>query len=112
MLLESVRNYEDMSAVGASILFDAVMGKLSRGERFNLGLATGNTMIGLYERLAESLNAARADLSLLSTWNLDEYSLDGRSPVPHDHPLSYWRYMHEKLFAKFDPELGFREGNA
>ena len=39
MLLESVRNYEDMSAVGASMLYAAVMGKLSRGERFNLGLA-------------------------------------------------------------------------
>ena len=112
MLTESVRNFEDLSAVGASMLFDAVMGKLSRGERFNLGLATGNTMIGLYERLAESLNAARADLSLLSTWNLDEYSLDGRSAVPHDHPLSYWRYMHEKLFSQFDPALGFREENA
>ena len=112
MRTESVRNYEDLSAVGASILFDAVMEKLSRGERFNLGLATGNTMIRLYERLAEALNTARADLSLLSTWNLDEYSLDGREPVPHDHPLSYWRYMHEKLFSKFDPALGFREENA
>lgn len=112
MLTESVRDYEDLSAIGASILFDAVMEKLSRGERFNLGLATGNTMIGLYERLAESLNTARADLSLLSTWNLDEYSADGCSPIPHDHPLSYWRYMHEKLFSKFDPALGFREENA
>ena len=112
MLTESVRNYDDLSAVGASILYGAVMEKLSRGERFNLGLATGNTMIGLYERLAEALNTVRADLSLLSTWNLDEYSLDGRLPVPHDHPLSYWRYMHEKLFSKFDPALGFREENA
>ena len=112
MITESARNYEDMSAIGASILFGAVMGKLSRGERFNLGLATGNTMIGLYERLAEALNAARADLSLLSTWNLDEYSADGKSAVLHGHPLSYWKYMHEMLFSKFDPALGFREENA
>ena len=112
MHTESVRNYDDMSAVGASILFDAAMVRLSRGERFNLGLATGNTMIGLYERLAEAFNASRADLSLLSTWNLDEYSADGRAPVPLDHPLSYRRYMREKLFSKFDPALGFREDNA
>lgn len=112
MLLESVRNYEDMSAVGASMLYAAVMGKLSRGERFNLGLATGNTMIGLYERLAESLNAARADLSLLSTWNLDEYSADGGAAVPESHPLSYARYMRERLFSKFDPARGFRMENA
>ena len=101
-----------MSAIGASILFDEAMRKIAKGERFNLGLATGNTMIELYDQLAAKFNAARADLSLLSTWNLDEYSLDGSSPVPHDHPLSYWRYMHEKLFAKFDPTLGFREENA
>ncbi len=101
-----------MSSVGASILFDEAMRKLSRGERFNLGLATGNTMITLYAELAEKFNTVKADLSLLSTWNLDEYSLDGKSPVPHDHPLSYWKYMHEMLFSKFDPALGFREENA
>ena len=86
-----------MSAVGASIIFDAAMERLSRGERFNLGLATGNTMIELYDQLAATFNLARADLSLLSTWTLDEYSADGKCAVSHDHPLSYWKYMHEKL---------------
>ena len=112
MITETVKNYETMSSVGASIIYDAVMRKLAKGERFNLGLATGNTMISLYDQLAAKFNAARADLSLLSTWNLDEYSADGKSAVPHDHPLSYWKYMHEMLFSKFDPALGFREENA
>ena len=78
-----------MSAIGASILFDEAMRKIAKGERYNLGLATGNTMIELYAQLAAKFNAARADLSLLSTWNLDEM-----------------------LFSKFDPALGFREENA
>ena len=112
MTLEPAKDFDAMSAVGASILFDEAMRKIAKGERFNLGLATGNTMISLYDQLAEKFNAARADLSLLSTWNLDEYSADGKSAVPHDHPLSYWKYMHEKLFSKFDPALGFRESNA
>ena len=112
MRLESAKNYDAMSAVGASIIFDEAMDRLSRGECYNLGLATGNTMIELYDQLAAKFNAARADLSLLSTWNLDEYSLDGECAVPHDHPLSYWKYMHEMLFSKFDPALGFREDNA
>ena len=112
MIIESVRDYAAMSSVGASIIFDDVMRKISRGERYNLGLATGNTMITLYDELAEKLNRAKADLSLLSTWNLDEYSTDGKSTVPHDHPLSYWKYMHEKLFSKFDPGLGFNDANA
>ena len=112
MTIEPAKDYDAMSAIGASILFDEAMRKIVKGERYNLGLATGNTMIELYDQLAAKFNAARADLSLLSTWNLDEYSLDGKSAVPHDHPLSYWKYMHEMLFAKFDPMLGFSEANA
>ena len=72
-----------MSSVGASILFEEAMRKIAKGERFNLGLATGNTMITLYAELAAKFNAVGADLSLLSTWNL-----------------------------KFDPARGFREENA
>ena len=106
------KDYAAMSSIGASILFAEAMNRIGQGMRFNLGLATGNTMITLYEELAEKFNRARADLSLLSTWNLDEYSLDGKGAVPHDHPLSYWKYMHEMLFAKFDPSLGFKEENA
>ena len=112
MLVESVRNYAAMSSAGASLIFGEVMKKISRGERYNLGLATGNTMITLYEELADKFNRAKADLSLLSTWNLDEYAVDDRTPVAHDHPLSYWKYMHEMLFSKFDPALGFKEENA
>ena len=116
MITETVKDYAAMSSVGASIIYDAVMRKLAKklakGERFNLGLATGNTMITLYDELADKFNRARADLSLLSTWNLDEYASDAHTAVPHDHPLSYWKYMHEMLFEKFDPALGFREENA
>ena len=112
MQLEPIKDYAAMSSVGALILFEEAMRKIAKGERFNLGLATGNTMITLYDELAAKFNTAKADLSLLSTWNLDEYSLDGKSAVPHDHPLSYWKYMHEMLFAKLDPALGFREENA
>ena len=39
MITETVKNYETMSSVGASIIYDAVMRKLAKGERFNLGLA-------------------------------------------------------------------------
>ena len=112
MTIEPAKDYGAMSAIGASILFVEAMRKIAKGERFNLGLATGNTMISLYDQLAAKFNEARADLSLLSTWNLDEYSADGSAAVPHDHPLSYWKYMHEMLFSKLDPALGFREENA
>jgi len=112
MIVETVTDSAAMSEVGASVIFADAMKRLGRGERYNLGLATGNTMITLYALLADKFNRAKANLSLLSTWNLDEYATDERTPVPHDHPLSYWKYMHERLFAKFDPALGFREENA
>ena len=112
MIVETVRDYAALSSVGASIIYADAMRSLAKGERYNLGLATGNTMITLYDELADKFNRAKADLSLLSTWNLDEYSADGSSAVPHNHPLSYWKYMHEMLFSKFDPALGFREENA
>ena len=112
MLTETVRDYAAMSEVGASVIFADAMKKLAKGERYNLGLATGNTMITLYTLLADKFNRAKADLSLLSTWNLDEYAMDEHTAVPHDHPLSYWKYMHEMLFSKFDPALGFKEENA
>ena len=112
MLTETVRDYAAMSEVGASVIFADAMRKLAKGERYNLGLATGNTMITLYTLLADKLNRAKADLSLLSTWNLDEYAIDEHAPVGHDHPLSYWKYMHEMFFSKLDLALGFREENA
>ncbi len=112
MITETVSDYAALSEVGASIIFVDAMQKLGKGERYNLGLATGNTMIRLYSLLADKFNRARADLSRLSTWNLDEYALDARTAVPHEHPLSYWKYMHEMLFSKFDPALGFREAAA
>ena len=112
MLVETAKDYHAMSSAGASIIYADAMDAIAHGRRYNLGLATGNTMIELYAELAMKFNAAKADLSLLSTWNLDEYSADGLAAVPHGHPLSYWRYMHEMLFSKFDPALGFREENA
>ena len=112
MLTETANDFKAMSAIGASLIFADAMRHLARGRRYNLGLATGNTMVDLYDQLADKFNRAKADLSLLSTWNLDEYSADGRTAVAHDHPLSYWKYMHERLFAKFDPARGFWEENA
>ena len=112
MKVLKVRNYHEMSIAGAVMIHEAAMAKLSRGEHFNLGLATGNTMIELYEILAGMFNDEKADLSKLQTWNLDEYAADEHNAVPHDHPLSYWKYMHENLFNRFLPERNFQECQA
>ena len=111
MKTETVPDYAAMSRLGAEIIFRDADAALRTGRAYNLGLATGNTMIALYEALAARFNAARTPLGRLHTWNLDEYSADGLAPVPQSHPLSYARYMHENLFSKFDQELGFSPEN-
>ena len=104
MKVQKVSDYQAMSIAGADIIYNAVVSALKQGKNFNLGLATGNTMIELYRILAERFNADGIDLSRLQTWNLDEYASDSSHAVPHDHPLSYCKYMHENLFNRFEDE--------
>ena len=100
-------DYHAMSVAGAEIICDCAIPVLKAGKPFNLGLATGNTMIELYTLLAERFNREKIGLSRLQTWNLDEYASDEKHAVPYSHPLSYRRYMDEKLFRLFAPERGF-----
>ncbi len=103
----AVPNYDAMAELGADYLYQTVAGKVQAGQPVNLGLATGNTMIGVYEKLAARLNADGMDLANFKSFNLDEYvGPDGKS-VPVSHPLSYRRYMTENLFSRFAPERRF-----
>jgi len=59
-----------------------------------LGLATGETPVGVYERLVKWHQAGKLDFSRIRTVNLDEYAgLDGTDPQ------SYRYYMEEHLFS-------------
>lgn len=58
-----------------------------------LGLATGSTPIGVYERLVRAHRERRADFSRVTTFNLDEYI--GLAP---ENPNSYRSYMNQHLF--------------
>jgi glucosamine-6-phosphate deaminase len=99
-------DYAAMSELGAARIAEAIERRLGQRRPMLLGLATGNTMLTLYQRLAERLNQRGLDLSELHTFNLDEYvGADGR-PVPTDHPLSYRTYMHQAFFGRLDPRLG------
>jgi glucosamine-6-phosphate deaminase len=101
-----VNDYAAMSEAGASRIAAAVESRLRQGRPMLLGLATGNTMLVLYQRLAEILNQRGVDLAQLHTFNLDEYvGADGRW-VAADHPVSYHAYMDKNLFSRLDPKLG------
>ncbi|MBI4979452.1 MAG: glucosamine-6-phosphate deaminase [Spirochaetes bacterium] len=105
-------HYDDMCERAASRIFTEVSTAAETGRPCGLGLATGNTMIGVYRRLARKLNDARTPLDRLTTFNLDEYvGADGRN-VGSDHPLSYRTYMNTMLFSLLDPALEFDTARA
>ena len=112
MEIRKVPSYEVMSLEGAQIIYEDVVRGLKSKGYYNLGLATGNTMIVLYKTLADLFNRNRIDLSGLQTWNLDEYASDSTHAVEHTHVLSYWKYMHEKFFSYLDAERNFKEDQA
>jgi len=62
-----------------------------------LGLATGSTPVRLYRQLIRLHREAGLSFRNVITFNLDEYY-----GLPRSHPESYWRFMHEQLFAHID----------
>ncbi len=58
-----------------------------------LGLATGSTPLGVYERLVQRYQRGELDFSQVTCFNLDEYY-----PVLPASPHSYHAFMHQHLF--------------
>jgi N-acetylglucosamine-6-phosphate deacetylase len=79
-------------------------------ERVVLGLATGKTMIPVYEALKRMIREQSIDLSNVTTFNLDEY-LD----ISPSDPQSFRSFMFANLFEEilFSPQnpLGIKEEN-
>lgn len=84
-------DYEEMSARGAELIAEQVMKKPD----CTLGLATGSTPVGVYEKLVEMFDEGRIDFERVTTFNLDEYY-----PISQKDPQSYYRFMQENLFSK------------
>ena len=61
-------NYEEMSREAAKMIY----GQITLKPTSVLGLATGSTPVGMYERLAEMYKAGDVDFSQVTTFNLDE----------------------------------------
>ena len=89
MKIIRTKDYADMSRKAANIISAQVIMKPD----CVLGLATGGTPVGTYEKLVERYNEGDLDFSAVTSVNLDEYR-----GLPKDHPESYWSFMHENLF--------------
>lgn len=65
-----------------------------------LGLATGSSPIGTYEKLVEWHGKGDIDFSGVKTVNLDEYT-----GLTKDNPCSYYYFMYENLFKHINIDL-------
>lgn len=89
MNIYKTKDYEAMSRKAADILAAQVVLKPD----CVLGLATGSSPVGLYQRLIEKYQDGELDFSRVISINLDEYK--GLGP---EHPQSYHRFMDSNLF--------------
>ena len=89
MNIIKTKNYDEMSAKAADIFISQVKAKPNSV----LGLATGSSVLGLYENLIKSHKSDGLSFSDVKTVNLDEYAgLDGTNDQ------SYRYYMDNNLF--------------
>ena len=90
---QSFHTADALSAHAAAILLDAIRDD----PRMVLGLPTGRTPIGMYDRVVRECSREYHCFRDVTTFNLDEYVGVGR-----DHPGSYSTYMRQHLFDHVD----------
>merc|ERR1711890_190705 len=69
----------------------------SDDRHFVLGLPTGGTPVGMYQKLVQAHKAGKVSFKYVTTFNMDEYV-----GIAEDHPESYHRYMLENFFKHID----------
>jgi len=89
MELIVVKNYEEMSKKAASIISSQVIIEPNSV----LGLATGDTPLGMYKELIKKYKENEVDFSKVKTFNLDEYY-----GLERDNIQSYYFYMINNFF--------------
>ncbi|MBE6793222.1 MAG: glucosamine-6-phosphate deaminase [Ruminococcaceae bacterium] len=87
------KNYDEVMTEAAAI----VAGVVREKPDCILGLATGSTPLGMYDRLVAEYEAGKLDFSRVSSFNLDEYY-----PISPDNDQSYRYFMNTNLFNRIN----------
>ena len=93
MIWELLESYEALSARAAGLLLDGIR----TNPRLVLGLPTGRTPVGMYDRVVKNCSKDYHCFREVTTFNLDEYVGIDRN----DHG-SYYTFMREHLFDHVD----------
>lgn len=89
MKIVIVKDYDEMSRKAANIFASQIILKPDS----TLGLATGDTPLGMYKELVRLYKNGDIDFSNITTFNLDEYN-----DLPKENAHSYHYYMMKNLF--------------
>ncbi|WP_053374737.1 glucosamine-6-phosphate deaminase [Paenibacillus sp. FJAT-27812] len=84
---------QELDAYAAGLFINTVNEKPSAV----LGLATGSTPIGIYDKIVESYNQKKVSFKNVTTFNLDEYV-----GLTAENDQSYAYYMNKHLFSHID----------
>lgn len=93
MRWETFDSAEALADRAAHLMLDAIR----ENPRAVLGLPTGRTPIGMYDRVVRECSREYHCFRDVTTFNLDEYV-----GVPPEHPASYYTYMRQHLFDHVD----------
>ena len=93
MRIYEAEDYQDMSRKAANILAAQVILKPD----CVLGLATGSSPVGTYDRQMEGYDGGDLDMSAVKTGNLDQYS-----GLDRGNDQSYYYFMHSHLFDRIN----------
>ncbi|MBG9785499.1 glucosamine-6-phosphate deaminase [Shouchella lehensis] len=93
MKIVYVKDYDALSEAGASFLLEQIKKKPS----LTMGLATGGTPKGTYEKLINKSKKEKVSFEQVRTFNLDEYV-----GLSKEDPNSYHQYMNDMLFNHID----------
>lgn len=91
-----VDNYEEMSEKASNIIINQVISK----PESVLGLATGDTPLGMYKSIIKQYEDSNLDFSKVKTFNLDEYY-----GLSKENTQSYHYYMLNNLFKHINIKL-------
>lgn len=87
------KDYNEVSDRAAEIMLDVV----KNNPKAVLGLATGSSPIGLYQRMIKDHQENGTSYANITTFNLDEYV-----GLEQEHPQLYYTFMHQNLFNHID----------
>jgi glucosamine-6-phosphate deaminase len=93
MKIQLADDYGEMSKQAAAHIAELIRNNNAQGKQTVLGLATGNTPIGIYAELVRLHQQEGLSFERVVTFNLDEYW-----PLEPTHKQSYHHFMHDHLF--------------